>query len=94
MGAKHAKKSNVQRMTVSIPDDLVTWAKSAAKWKRVSLSRFLADVLKERMQNDGPYDEESYKRAMKSALARKPFLKTDGKDPTREEIYSRPRSLR
>ena len=35
--------------------------------------------------------DDSYERAMRSALARKPFPKTDGKYLTREEIYDRKR---
>ncbi|HEY6468121.1 MAG TPA: hypothetical protein VIY69_19130 [Candidatus Acidoferrales bacterium] len=36
-------------------------------------------------------DDDSYKKAMERFLARKRFLKTEGKYPTREEIYYRAR---
>jgi hypothetical protein len=35
--------------------------------------------------------EDSYERAMREALARKPFLKTDGRYLSREEVHDRAR---
>jgi hypothetical protein len=46
----------------------------------------LANILKERMQ-----EKDSYERAMRQALARKPFLKTDGRYLSREEVHDRAR---
>jgi hypothetical protein len=50
----------------------------------LTMKKKVRKVTKERAQ-----PEDSYETAMRSALARKPFLKTDGKYPTREEIYDR-----
>jgi len=55
----------------------------AAK-KDVSVSRFLADILKQRMAA-----RDGYAKAMRRALARKPFLKTDGHYLSREEAHDR-----
>jgi len=49
-----------------------------------SVSRFLAGVLREKMTA-----REGYAPAMRRALARKPFLKTDGRYPSREEVHER-----
>jgi hypothetical protein len=48
------------------------------------MKKKVCKITKERVQ-----PEDSYATAMRSALAREPFLKTDGKYPTREEIYDR-----
>ncbi len=52
----------------------------------MSVSRFLADILKERMKENDEYDA-----ARRRALARKPFLKSDGRYLTREEVHDRAR---
>jgi hypothetical protein len=46
------------------------------------LLQFLAGVLKERMAA-----QDGYSRAMRRALVRKPFLKTDGRYLSREEAH-------
>jgi hypothetical protein len=45
---------------------------------------FLVDILKQRMAA-----QEGYASAMRRALARKPFLKTDGQYLSREEVHDR-----
>jgi hypothetical protein len=52
----------------------------------MSVSQLLAGILKERMQ-----EKDSYEAAMRRALARKPFLKTDGRYLSREEVHDRAR---
>jgi hypothetical protein len=44
----------------------------------------LAEILKERMEK-----RDAYEKAMRRALARKPFLKSDGPYMTREEAHER-----
>lgn len=52
-------------------------------------------VMKSRLKNiisalkDRMVAEDSYERSMRQSLARKPFLKTDGQYPSREEAYDR-----
>jgi hypothetical protein len=46
----------------------------------------LANLLKERMKQSGEYEV-----AKQRALARKPFLKSDGRYLTREEVHDRAR---
>ncbi|HTR25642.1 MAG TPA: hypothetical protein VMI10_16815 [Terriglobales bacterium] len=52
----------------------------------MSVSRWLAGLLKERMAA-----RDAYASAMRRALGRKPFLKTDGRYLSREEVYDRSR---
>jgi len=49
-----------------------------------SVSGMLAEILKERMEK-----RDAYEKAMRRALARKPFLKSDGQYMTREEAHER-----
>ncbi len=53
---------------------------------RVMKSRLkdIISALKERR-----LEEDSYERSMRQSLARKPFLKTDGRYISREEAHSR-----
>ena len=46
--------------------------------------RLLGAILKERM-----LDSDGYEKAMRRALARKPFLKTQGRYLSREEVHDR-----
>ena len=39
-----------------------------------------------------PHEDIEYERAMRRALCRKPFLHSDGKNLTREEIHDRDRA--
>ncbi len=66
-------KRNLKNVTVTLEEDVALWARIEAARNDVSVSRLLGTLLRERMvQND------AYERAMKRALARKPFLNTDG----------------
>ena len=62
------------------------WARLAAARKDTSVSRLLGQMLKQRM-----VEGDDYQRAMRRALARKPFLKTNGRYLSREEIHDRAR---
>ena len=79
-------KTKLRNVTVTLEEKVALWARIEAARQDTSVSRLLGDILKERMkQND------SYEAAMRRALARKPFLKSDGKYPSREEIHDRAR---
>jgi hypothetical protein len=79
-------KRNLRNVTVTLEEDVARWARLEAARKDVSVSRLLGTLLRERMiQQDG------YERAMKRALARKPFLNTDGKYLSRDEVHDRDR---
>ncbi len=77
-------KARLRNVTVTLEENVARWARMEAARQDTSISRFLANILKERMQEKGRYD-----RAMRQALARKPFLKTDGRYLSREEAHDR-----
>ena len=82
-------KMNLRNVTVTLEEDVAHWARIEAARQDTSLSQLLASILKERMREADKYD-----RAMREALARKPFLKTDGKYLSREEVHDRARFRR
>ena len=73
-------------MTVTLEPELARWTRIEAARQELSVSRFLAALLKERMAA-----QDGYTAAMRRALARKPFLKTDGRYLSREEVHDRSR---
>jgi len=78
-------KRNLRNVTVTLEENVARWARMEAARQDTS-SQLLAGILKERMRETDDYD-----RAMRQALARKPFLKTDGRYLSREEVHDRPR---
>jgi hypothetical protein len=77
-------KARLRNITVTLEDHVARWARIEAARKEMSVSRFLGAMLKERMLH-----KNGYEQAMRRALARKPFLKTDGKYMSREEAHDR-----
>ena len=82
-------KTNLRNVTVTLEENVARWARIEAARQDTSVSQLLARILKERMRESDDYD-----RAMRQALARKPFLKTDGKYLSREEVHDRSRFRR
>ena len=79
-------KSRLRNITVTLDESVARWARLEAARKETSVSRLLGEILRERMlQKDG------YEGAMRRSLARRPFLKTDGRYLSREEIHDRDR---
>lgn len=71
-------------MTVTLEEDVARWARIEAARNEISVSRLLGAILKERMLH-----HDGYERAMRRALARKAFLKTQGRYLSREEAHDR-----
>jgi hypothetical protein len=78
--------SKLRNVTVTLEEEVARWARLEAARKDTSVSRLLGDILKQRMS-----DGDGYTRAMRRALARKPFLKSGGRYLSREEIHDRSR---
>lgn len=79
-------KNRLRNVTITLEETVARWARVEAARKDISVSRLLAGILKERMREKDEYDG-----AMRRALARKPFLKTDGHYLSREEVHDRDR---
>jgi len=77
-------KSRLRNVTVTLEENVARWARLEAARKETSVSRLLGGILKERM-----LERDSYERAMRRALSREPFLKTDGRYLSREEVHDR-----
>jgi hypothetical protein len=79
-------RTRLRNVTVTLEEAVARWARLEAARRDTSVSRFLGSILKQRMlENDG------YQSAMRRALARKPFLKSDGRYLSREEAHDRSR---
>jgi hypothetical protein len=76
--------SKLRNVTVTLEEEVARWARVYAARRDSSLSRVLAEMLKERMD-----EEDTYEKAMRRALGRKAFLKTDGRYPSRQELHDR-----
>jgi hypothetical protein len=74
----------LRNVTVTLPEDVAYWARMEAARKETSVSRLLGSFLEERMQQ-----QQGYNQAMRRALARKSFAKSDGKYLSREEAHDR-----
>jgi len=77
-------KSRLRNITITLEENVARWARLEAARKETSVSRLLGEILKQAM-----LEEDGYQRAMRRALARKPFLKTDGRYLSREEVHDR-----
>jgi hypothetical protein len=78
--------NRLRNVTVTLEEDVARWARIEAARRDTSVSRLLGELLKERMltQND-------YNHAMRRALGRKPFLRSDGRYLSRDEAHDRAR---
>jgi hypothetical protein len=79
-------KTKLRNVTLTLEEGVARWARIEAARNDTSVSRFLADILKERMK-----ENDEYAAAKRRALARKPFLKSDGRYLSREEVHDRAR---
>ena len=77
-------KSRLRNVTITLEEPVARWARLEAARQDISVSRLLGEFLKERM-----IEKEGYQRAIRRALARQPFLSTDGRYLSREEAHDR-----
>jgi hypothetical protein len=78
--------NRLRNVTVTLEEDVAQWARIEAARRDTSVSRLLGELLKERMSA-----QDGYERAMRRALGRQPFLRSDGRYLTREETHDRAR---
>ncbi|MGB8987310.1 MAG: hypothetical protein WCC37_11960, partial [Candidatus Sulfotelmatobacter sp.] len=79
-----SSNNRLRNVTVTLEEDIAQWARIEAARRDTSVSRLLGELLKERMTALGAYE-----KAMRRALGRKPFLRSDGRYLTREEAHDR-----
>jgi len=78
------RKLQFRRLTAALEEYAAQWARIVAARRNTSVSRFLRELLKERMSA-----QNNYKQAMRRALQRRPFLKSTGSCLSREEVHDR-----
>lgn len=78
------KSHRLRNVTITLEEHVARWARLEAARRDTSVSRLLAGILKDHMR-----EKNGYENAMRRALARKPFLKTDGRYLSREEVHDR-----
>jgi hypothetical protein len=79
----------VKNITVTLDEKMAAWLRQNAAQRGISVSRFLGDLVHERMREARDYNE-----AKRRFFAHKPidFEWADGHRPTREEINDRARA--
>ena len=77
----------MKNVTITLDEETAKWARVNAAQQSVSLSRFIGELLRERMRHSRKYEE-----AMSSWFAAKPFPLEGPAEryPTREELHDRP----
>jgi hypothetical protein len=77
----------MKNVTITMPEKLARWARVKAAEQDKSLSRFLADLLEERMRRESGDHAEFLKtfRSVKPVRLREPGEKL----PYRDELYDR-----
>jgi hypothetical protein len=76
----------MRNLTISVDEEIARWARIAAAERDTSVSRFISELLRERMGH-----EQAYESAMRSNLARQPGRVSKGRGyPRRNELYDRP----
>ena len=76
----------MRNVTITLDDKTVDWARIEAARQDISVSRFVADLLGERMDRD-----DRYEQARRSYLAQQPVDLSSGSGgyPSREELHQR-----
>ena len=77
----------LRNVTVTLEEEVAQWARIEAARQDTSVSRLLGALLRERMSA-----QDAYEKAMRRALERRPFLRSDGRYLTREEVHDRTRT--
>ena len=73
----------MKNITITLDEQAAAWARVQAAEHNMSLSRYVGEILREKMRHS-----REYERAMRVALSAKP-LKLEGRRLTREEANDR-----
>ena len=76
----------MKNVTVTLDEKTAAWARVYAARRKMSLSRFLGELLHARMR-----ESRDYERAMRRYLAREPVTlsQPDDRYPARDELHGR-----
>jgi hypothetical protein len=78
--------SNRRNVTIVLDDETARWARIEAARRDTSVSRFVGDLLRERMDEGA-----AYKTAAERFMSRRPYLApvAERRLPTRDELHER-----
>lgn len=75
----------MKNVTITLEEEIADWSRIRAAKDRKSMSRWIGELLKQKMQ-----DESGYREAMNQFLSTKPVrLKKQKNYPSRDEIHER-----
>lgn len=76
----------MKNVTITLDEKTAAWLRISAAKLGMSVSRFVGEVLQERM-----HEVHEYNEAMRTFLAQRPFAFqfADGRRPAREELHDR-----
>ena len=75
----------MKNITITLDAQAAAWARVQAAEHNMSLSRFVGEMLRQKMRHS-----QEYQKAMRAALAEKP-LQLEGPYLKRDELYDRSR---
>ena len=75
----------MKNITITLDEQAAAWARVQAAERNMSLSRFVGELLRNRMRHSREYEQ-----AMRGALAEKPIA-LEGPYLKRDELYDRTR---
>jgi len=78
----------MKNITITLDEKTAAWARVVAARRSISLSRFLSELLRERMHESRDYDE-AMRRYLESTLAIR--AKPGARTAKREELHDRSR---
>jgi predicted transcriptional regulator len=73
----------MKNVTITVDDAVLEWARVEAAKRNTSVSRMVGELLADKMRHD-----DAYERAHREWLADTTRFTSEGKYPTREEIYA------
>lgn len=76
----------MKNLTITLDEKTAAWIRVYAARQGISVSRFVGELLNERM-----IETRTYNQALRNFLAQKPFAFkfADGRGPAREELHDR-----
>jgi hypothetical protein len=72
----------MKNVTVTMEDQVADWARMEAARRNTSVSRLIGELLAEKMRHD-----DAYARAMREELEFKSIGTSEGRFPSRAEMY-------
>ena len=76
----------MRNVTITLDEDVARWVRVKAAKQETSVSRFVGEMVRERMRSEDTYEEA---RRQFFAIEPRPLRASDTRLPSREEIHDR-----